>query len=718
MKSIVAILFLLLASTSVAMAQGCGFSNPNCIAPTAPVGDNSVKVANTAWVTQATQHFAPSGTFSNFVNDDAPAINAALAAASAAGNGLVLLNPNQPYWGQTAITVPTNVALGCAAPPQKQIAGATKDWTNLGCSVYLAPNNPITNNGTILNARIIQDNIHFAGNPTTSHGLKTITNNFSTTGTGIINNSLDAIIQDVVVVGFNLDILDQSVNRGSIRHVLLEGQNCVKYANNIGDYLKGLDIECWPVYSTNRSISSYTGNISNVADNGSGAWRVSLSAAPSEPLVTGDEVFIGGSGSIGIPFGALGRHAVTVINPTTFDLTSSVDAPTIIGNTTTGQFLVSSLSSTANLWPGMTFTGACFSGTRTIKMMLQSGGFIADAAATSTTTGCSLTFNLGSFSGGGVPIVTFDATGGQHGVGVEFAGNGVLASNYYVWNHDTAFQFDSGVFTNIIELASIDGNPQEYRSERIGVLFQSGANHNSFSGYSQTSGGTFVVNQNGAVLGQASSVAPGRVDTWVWGAIENDTGSLIVSALNSPSGNAPGANSDGDVFNVNGQNLILANGTAIPNAVYRSDTGGVSGLAIDSGSNIGNYSLKCSNNTCFFIGALFVDGTAPTACVATAGTGATCSFSSPSSSSNGVVNVVAGTGSPTSGNVAVTFGQSLTGNNNPNCSAFYNDDNTAWPSPGALHATFNTGSINIFFSTGTGLTSGDTYTIGWFCLGR
>lgn len=669
---------------------------------------------------------------SDFVHDDAPAINAALNAASARGNGFVLLDPSKPYWAKTAITVPKNAALGCVAPPQKYHTGS---FTADGCAVYLAPNTPLTNNGAVINARVYQDNLHFAGQPTTYHGLQEITGNYSSTGTGIINNAANAIIQDVAIAGFNLCIDENSFSQGSLRHVLGECANGIKY-EAIGDFLKGLDIEVWPFYSngTFSNGGQLFCPISNVADNGSGAWRVMCSSAPAEPMVNGDEVYIGGNGAIGIPFGALGRHNVTVVNATTFDLTGSQTTPAPTGNTGSGSSYVQVLSSQANLWPGMQFTSPCFSGTRTIQMLLRgANALLADGPATSTTTGCALNFVLGTFSAGGTPDLWFDPSGGQHGIGVEFVGSGVIACNYYVWGHDIAFQFDAGSTANQICATSIDSHPSQYRSERVGYWFKSGAFLNSISGNSQTSGGLFVLNQSNNTL-QLNQVSPGRINSWTWGAVENDGGALSISGAADSDQTGVAGSFDGDVFNLSAQVLQIVNGSRFASGNFHSNiSGSFSGLKVDSGSQIGNLvevnpNLGCAGSVCSLFGAVTIDsvnGANPTSCTPSgAGTGATCAFSGGSNTSNGTVAVTTGTSPATTGTVAIVFSQPLTpitgATTTPTCIAGLDNTGTAWNAAAAqpqVSAISQTG-VTFAWNNTVALANPGAYRIMYHCFGK
>jgi hypothetical protein len=665
-----------------------------------------------------------SGTFSDFSHDDAPAIQSALNAVGS--GGWVLLNPSQPYWAQTAITIPTGVTLGCASPPEKQHNSGT-NYTSDGCAIYLAPNNPITNNGNLINARIYQDNIHFAGQPATIHALKTITLNFASTGTGVINAGIDAVIQDVAIAGFNLGISDTTTNRGSIRHVLIETQNCIKYGT-VGDFLKGLDIECWPFYSANRDF--FQVGISNIANNGSGLWRITLSSALTETCVNGDEYYIGGNGAISLPQGALGNHIITCVDSTHVDESDSQVSPNPTGTTTTGSFYVTGLSSLNGLFAGETFTGTCFTGTRTVKMLMPTeSALVSDAAATSTGS-CSLTFASQAFSSAGTPLLMFDGSGGQHGIGIEFTGSGFLANNVYVWAHDTAFQFDANTNTNLITNAAVDGSTAYFRKDRVGILFLGGSQWNKISGLTFTSGGVGVVNKNAINSAtQGNYVDLGRMTQWWSGGIQNVNGALNVS--NTADGDNPSVQSQGigSVFGISTGALTLSNATLFPSGSFLSDNGATNNTVLDPSSQVGNVIFKggnllCSNvpPTCNLFAALMSGGTPSiTSCSVTgAGTGATCVPATGSSVSSFGFFITAGTTPASSGTVTANFASGFTGSA-PTCIPTLDDSNGLWSTtalPPHLTASSNSAVTFSWNNNGTNLTNGTNYRIGVLCIGK
>lgn len=111
----IAIAFGLLAIVSApATAQGCGTSNPNCVAPTPPVGDNSNRIANTRWV-QANGGGSTSilnfGAVCDGVTDDHAAFNAAITAVSAAGGGTVTVPAGKVCVVNGTVNLASNVTI-------------------------------------------------------------------------------------------------------------------------------------------------------------------------------------------------------------------------------------------------------------------------------------------------------------------------------------------------------------------------------------------------------------------------------------------------------------------------------------------------------------------------------------------------------------------------------------------------------------------------------
>jgi hypothetical protein len=657
----------------------------------------------------------------NFATDDAPALNAAMAAAGP--GGAVILSATQPYWLNSSITVPAGVSIGCAAPPQKQLPVGSS-YVSLGCALYISPSHPITNNGSIINLRVFQDNIHFAGQPGTSHAVKAITANYASTGTGIINNGFDAIIRDVAIAGFNLCISDQTINRGILQHVLMDCHNGVLFANPNGDTLRQSDLEVVPFYPTtlNGAGGQIRQTITNVANNGSGAWRVTLTAAMPEALVTADEVFVGGQIVLGIPQGALGKHNVTFVDSTHYDLTGSRVAPTLSCTTTTGSPYCTGVSAFTDWWPTMTFTGTCFTGTRAVQMLLPgANALLADANATSTGS-CTLTGASSAFSASGTPQLIYDPND-IHGICYEMntgAGGAIVGDFFFCWGKDVGFQFDANASGSALSHIGVDGDCTEFRSERIGYKFAAGATLNMLSGPSQTCGGFMVQNVSGGVAGQNNYLALGRAVGWTWGAVENDSSGIIIAGLQDVD-NLSAGQFNGDVFSASGSLLSFVAGSQIPQGTFRSNvfaTNGIGGLTVDNGSLLLNVGPTLAGPV-----SVNNNGIALTCSQTGGGAGATCLVGGDATPSGGDIAISAGTGAASSGTITLNFAasQPLTGQKaTPVCVFALEDVFTAWSLTALAPQLTVRSATSITFNwnnNGTGLVNTDLYGIAYHCFG-
>ena len=97
----------LFASTVPAWAAGCGSSNPNCIVPTRPTGDDTNAAASTAFVQNALAGFSPSLVLTQFHfyvgNASNVATDTALSGDGAYGaSGLVVTKTNGTPFGTAA----------------------------------------------------------------------------------------------------------------------------------------------------------------------------------------------------------------------------------------------------------------------------------------------------------------------------------------------------------------------------------------------------------------------------------------------------------------------------------------------------------------------------------------------------------------------------------------------------------------------------------------
>jgi len=116
---------LLLALPAPVHAQGCGQGNPNCVAPTAPMGDNSTRIANTSWVQS---NFSP--VFSVFPANTVWAGPTSGAAAAPTARSLVAPDINGLAPSFTNLTV---TGVGTGSPTCLQIQSGVISSTGSTC---------------------------------------------------------------------------------------------------------------------------------------------------------------------------------------------------------------------------------------------------------------------------------------------------------------------------------------------------------------------------------------------------------------------------------------------------------------------------------------------------------------------------------------------------------------------------------------------------------
>ena len=663
------------------------------------------------------------GVHGDFTHDDGTALQAALNAASP--GGAVLISPSHPYWTNRALTVPENVTLQCESTPQKQHQTAA-DYTRDGCAIYTAPGKPIIVFGILAKIRVYQDNIHFAGNPTTAHALAAIVNNYPSTGTGVVMAAYDAIVEDVSIAGYNLGIQQHTSSRGHIRNVLIEATNCIQYGT-IGDLYKDDNIECWPFYSAGRgSTTFYFTKITNIVDNGSGKYRVTTTK-PVEPFQTGDEIYL--SKVVGA-LGANGRHKIAVVNPTQFDLVDSEVSPARPGDVSRGLTYISGLPSVANLWVGQGVSdgGVNIPAGATIAAIWQDSKAISlDKAhpATGTAKGETLTFSNAPFSGVHNPVALFYPPT-FHGICLEFTtgANGLLGDKYYCHDYDIGIKFDAHVFSNKLSNVVLDSAASKWDLTRYGVYFAEGTHGNKIDLNYAASGGTFVVHDSTQPDGLQNQIAGGYTAGWEGSLAEIRSGSLAILGLISNDGQNA-AEFSSDILVKSASRLLLSGGTRLPwsnvfvDAVSPANLAGT--ISQDTSSRVGG----AGRATPFYSAMaqpLVVGGTAAPTCAVATGGGASpaCAFGGGAGDSFGVIVMTPGPGAASSGTVtlavpaAVSPGGAL-------CIGGYDDSNggTSWASAApAPHVKVVT-STSVTFSwdnAGSSLLPGKTYRLIYHCI--
>ena len=409
------------------------------------------------------------GPHNDWIGDDGPAIAAALNAASAAGGGTVYLD-QVSYWNQTqALIVPKGVHLRCVGAFVKR--DLLNDYTARPCTIYQKAGTSLRVDGALTGAGLLGDWVHFqpvAG--MTRQQWITFTAGWVGTGvqigdaTGANESGSQAVLQNVQIGGFNQCVVQNGADQAQMRQILGDCTNGLDI-NNSFDNNALSDIEFWGFLSTHAAnFSQINWTVTNIADNGSGLWRVTYTTGTAPALATGEKVWmfpgfgqVDGTGPGAA--GAAGLWTVTAIDATHIDLQGSVVAPSTTGNTTLDNTYVA-VASTADLQIGMNVSGAGIPAGAKIGAVWRSRNAInLDQAhrATATATGVALTFTNDPWTGDGQARLNWNA---NDRFGTAFAigrADGTVCSGCYDFGYQVGYNFRDAIFTNFSNSAH-DGN--------------------------------------------------------------------------------------------------------------------------------------------------------------------------------------------------------------------------------------------------------------------
>ena len=337
------------------------------------------------------------GQHNNFSADDGAALAAAISAASAAGSGTVILD-SKPYWNNSQnILVPATVRLACAGGFVKSTAQWGVNYTSYPCSIYQASGKTFTVQGNADGIGVFSDWVHFGPQPTNSSSRAAITSFIAGyAGTGVSVTGANARLSNIVIGGFNLCLRASNVSQIQIYDILGDCTNGMDASLSF-DVSNLTNVEFWPFLTTNLTHSFDAWNISALADNGSGLWRVTTTATNN--LATGEQVWVASNGTSGA--GAGGLWTITVIDTTHFDLQGSATAPTTTGNPTNTLTYIP-VASVANLQPGMNVSGTGIPAGAKIAAVWRSRNAISldqSHPVTATNTGITLSFTSDAYSG-------------------------------------------------------------------------------------------------------------------------------------------------------------------------------------------------------------------------------------------------------------------------------------------------------------------------------
>ena len=486
---------------------------PSGITTTATSGTTAAKLTDVAARTYYVDDFGAVGAAAGTPPsvDDTTAINAALSAAGTAGGGRVFLNPAKGYLLNSAVlTVPHGVELACPAPAPKYDPNSN-NHTAHSCAVYINPAYTPVVAGTLENIYVINKNLTY---PTTLRAAINAVAAFS--GTGVSMTDHDARLRNVMILGFNQCVSVNGYYHPQIEHLMGDCTNGL-YANNVQDLARVEHVEFFPFTTYPSAQYSdapyYQLAVSGAADNGSGAYRITVSTTAK--LATGDTVFISG---IGGAVGANGRYTVTVVDNIHIDLQSESDAPTPTIATTSGSTFVT-VSSVANLAIGQSISGTNIPGGATITAVWpQSLAITISAAATGTGSGISATVTNGAYTSGGQVAISPSY---RTGTGFNITNSdGFYIYNGFVFFYENGFVYGTGSITGVCSLCTVDAPEYLVKGSALtGVTFSGTSNYGN-----RWTGGYIASQRNGIVQTSTTSVnqVPNMVSEMIVNTVEEN----------------------------------------------------------------------------------------------------------------------------------------------------------------------------------------------------
>jgi hypothetical protein len=261
-------------------------------------------------------HVRDYGAVGNGTTDDVAALQATIDAASAAGGGIVRLGPRRYRIAAADLTVRENVCLEGQMFPGGQRVGA--DYRAIPGTLIVDQGRTIRvlRAATLRRAAVLRDGL--GAPPTTMRAGITLRSGFAGTAITIGDGSgthHDALVEDLLILGFNLAIRSDNSQRLNVRRVRGDNRNGI-WLTRTYDISRVHDVHFWPFLTGNlANVSLVQNSVTGVANNGVGLVRITSGAAHG--LLTGDLVNL--HGVTGVP-AANGRYTATVIDATRIDL--------------------------------------------------------------------------------------------------------------------------------------------------------------------------------------------------------------------------------------------------------------------------------------------------------------------------------------------------------------------------------------------------------------
>jgi hypothetical protein len=432
-------------------------------------------------------------------------LNGTFIASSVGNNYVVFLTPLSGSQTATAsgignvtqnLTIPENISLMCPFKMSGSIpSGVAVNKLPYSFIVGSSSLIAVTQNSSILGCNIISSSATIT--PSSASLRQNLTQQSAFIGTGLYVSGSDTLLRYLFIAGFQTGIIAEYAARARFEDLNIDANECID-TDNSHDISHYISIHCYPFLAGTNQTSNY--EISNVANNGSGLWRVSATT----PAIVGDTVYVSGVSGAGSVNNA---WVVNAIGSGYLDLAnSSATGASFTGQTVSQSYCIKNVSSVSGVGIGDSISGTNIPSNTTVTDVLISPSVICmNNQASASGTGISLSTSPQSYSSGG--NVYLDSTQ-RSAVGLLWT-NGETNScvDCYVYGHTIGIQAGNGANWTSLSDTKVDQNINLQNPNSVCYQFDGTSTGTFiFGGSTQSCATAILVNSSGNQAVIASSM--------------------------------------------------------------------------------------------------------------------------------------------------------------------------------------------------------------------